>query len=92
FLSLGLTRRRGGWLDKMVIALSPMGAVPAWAFGIILNVIFLRLRTGLTSGGAFDAWPREFTVAYIPMVFNHMLLPFLSIFISGFFFSVYTWR
>jgi len=92
FLSLGLTRRRGSWLDKMVITLSPMGAVPAWAFGIILNVIFLRLRTGLTSGGTFDAWPQEFTIAYIPMVLKYMFLPFLSIFISGFFFSVYTWR
>ena len=92
FLSLGLTKRRGGWLDKMVVGLSPLGAVPAWAFGIVLNVVFLRLRTGLTSGGAFDAWPQEFTAAYIPMVLNHMLLPFLSIFISGFFFSVYTWR
>ena len=92
FLSLGLTRRRGGWLDKMVITLSPMGAVPAWAFGIILNVIFLKLRTGLTSGGTFDAWPDEFTIAYIPMVLKHMFLPFLSIFISGFFFSIYTWR
>ena len=92
FLSLGLTKRRGGWLDKTVIALSPMGAVPAWAFGIVLDVILLRLRTGLTSGGAFDAWPREFTAAYIPMVLKHMFLPFLSIFLSGFFFGVYTWR
>jgi peptide/nickel transport system permease protein len=92
FLSLGLTRRRGGWLDKMVIALSPVGAVPAWAFGIVLNVIFLRLRTGLTTAGTFDAWPREFTAAYIPMVLNYMFLPFLSIFMSGFFLSVYTWR
>jgi peptide/nickel transport system permease protein len=92
FLALGLTRRRGGWLDKMVITLSPMGAVPAWAFGIILNVIFLRLRTGLASGGTFDAWPSEFTFAYIPMVLKYMFLPFLSIFVSGLFFSVYTWR
>ncbi|MFN2241475.1 MAG: ABC transporter permease subunit [Anaerolineae bacterium] len=92
FLSLGLTRRRGGWLDKLVITLSPMGAVPAWAFGIILNVIFLRLRTGLTTAGTFDAWPREFTLSYIPMVLDYMFLPFLSIFVSGFFLSVYTWR
>ncbi len=92
FLSLGLTRRRGGWLDKLVISMSPMGAVPAWAFGIVLNLIFLRLRTGLTGGGTFDSWPREFTLAYIPMVLKHMFLPALSIFVSGLFFSIYTWR
>ena len=92
FLSLGLTRRRGGWLDRLVVTLSPMGAIPAWAFGIVLNVVFLRLLGGLTSAGTFDAWPREFTFAYIPIVLRHIFLPFLSIFVSGFFFSLYTWR
>jgi peptide/nickel transport system permease protein len=92
FLALSLSKRHGGWLDKMVITLAPMGAAPAWAFGIILNVIFLRLFTNVTSGGALDAWPREFTLAYLPIILKHMFLPFLAIFISGFFQSLYAWR
>ena len=92
FLALGLSKRHGGWLDRTIIALSPMGAAPAWVYGIILNVLFIRFLSGFTSGGAFDAWPDEFTLAYLPMILKHMLLPFLAIFLSGFFLSVYTWR
>ncbi len=92
FLALSLSRRYGGWLDKMVITLSPMGAAPAWAYGIILNIIFLRLSANLTSGGVFDAWPSEFSLAYLPIILKHMFLPFLAIFVSGFFQSLYAWR
>jgi peptide/nickel transport system permease protein len=92
FLALSLSKRHGGWLDKMVITLSPMGAAPAWAYGIILNVIFLRLFANVTSGGAFDAWPSEFSLAYLPIILKHMFLPFLAIFVSGFFYSLYAWR
>ncbi len=92
FLALSLSKRHGGWLDRLVIALSPMGAAPAWAYGIILQVFFLRVMTNLVSGGTFDAWPTEFSLAYIPLVLKHMFLPILSIFLSGFFASLYTWR
>jgi peptide/nickel transport system permease protein len=92
FLALSLAKRHSGWLDKIVIALSPLGAAPAWAYGIILQVIFLRVLTNLVSGGTLDAWPSEFSLAYIPIVLKHMFLPFLSIFLSGFFTSLYTWR
>jgi peptide/nickel transport system permease protein len=92
FLALLLSKRHGGWLDKIVITLSPMGAAPAWAYGIILNIIFLRLFTNLASGGAFDAWPSEFSLAYLPIILKRMFLPFLAIFVSGFFQSLYTWR
>jgi peptide/nickel transport system permease protein len=92
FLALSLAKRHGGWLDKIVVTLSPLGAAPAWAYGIILQVIFLRVLTNLVSGGTFDGWPSEFSLAYIPIVLKHMFLPSLSIFVSGFFTSLYTWR
>jgi peptide/nickel transport system permease protein len=92
FLALALARRHAGWLDRAVIALSPMGAAPAWAYGIILQVIFLRVLTNLVSGGPFDAWPSEFSLAYLPLMLKHLFLPFLSIFFSGFFTSLYVWR
>jgi len=92
FLALPLTRKYGGWLDRLVIALSPMSSAPAWVYGVILNLIFLRAVGGLFSGGTFDAWPTEFKLAYIPMVIKHMFLPFLAIFLSGLFQGVYAWR
>ncbi len=91
-LALALSRRHGGWADRLVVALSPLSAAPAWAYGIILNVLFLRVSTSVTAGGTLDAWPTEFSLAYIPIVLKHMLLPFLSIFVSGFFSSVYAFR
>jgi peptide/nickel transport system permease protein len=92
FLALSLAKRHSGLLDRIVISLSPMGAAPAWAYGIILQLIFLRVLTNMVSGGTFDGWPSEFSLAYIPMVLKYMFLPSLSIFVSGFFTSLYTWR
>ena len=92
FLALPLTRKYGGWLDRLVIALSPMSSAPSWVFGVVLNLIFLRMLGGVFAGGTFDAWPTEFALAYLPMVLKHMLLPFLAIFLSGLFQGVYAWR
>jgi len=92
FLALPLTKKHGGWLDKIVIALSPMSSAPSWVFGVVLNLIFLRVVGGVFSGGTFDAWPSEFALAYIPIVLKHMALPFLAIFLSGLFQGVYAWR
>lgn len=92
FLALGLSRKYGGWQEKVVLALSPLSAVPAWTYGILLTLIFLKSFGGFSSGGTLDAWPDEFSLAYLPIFLKHMLLPTLSIFLSGIFLSIYTWR
>lgn len=92
FLALPLSKKYGGWLDRLVIALSPLSSAPSWVFGIVLNLIFIRVLGIMSTGGTFDAWPSEFTLAYIPMVLKQMILPFLAIFFSGLFQGVYAWR
>jgi len=92
FLALPLSKKYGGWLDRLVITLSPLSSAPSWVFGIVLNLIFIRVLGIMSTGGTFDAWPSEFTLAYIPMVLKQMILPFLAIFFSGLFQGIYAWR
>lgn len=92
FLALALTRRIGSRLDRTFVALSPMSAAPAWVVGIMLNLVVFGLL-GLTwRGGLVDAWPQEFKWEYVPELIRPLILPFLAIFISGLFQSVYVWR
>ncbi len=92
FAALPLTNKQVGWLDKLIITLSPLSSAPAWVYGVVLNLLALRTVGGVLSGGAFDAWPDEFKLAYVPMLLRHLVLPILSIFLSGLFQGVYTWR
>jgi peptide/nickel transport system permease protein len=92
FVALALTKKHGNWLDKIVVALSPMSSAPAWIYGILLNLFFLKLLGTSLTGAAFHAWPDEFKLVYLPRVLKQMFLPFTAIFLSGFFQSVYAWR
>ena len=66
FLALALTRKHGSWLDRAVVALSPLSATPAWIVGILLNVLFFRALGVISWGGTFDSWPDEFAWGHIP--------------------------
>lgn len=90
-LALFLTRRYHGWLDRVFIFLSPLSAAPAWVYGVVLSVLFLRLFS-FSPGGTFDAWPDEFNLTYTWIVLKHLFLPFLAIVLSGLFQGVYAWR
>lgn len=91
-LALPLTRKHGGWLDRVVIGLSPLSAAPAWVYGIILNVVSLKVLGSVFSGGAFDSWPEQFHLSQFPILVRHMALPAGAIFLSGLFHGVYLWR
>jgi peptide/nickel transport system permease protein len=91
-LALALTRRIGSRLDRTFVALSPLSAAPAWVVGIILNLVVFGLLGFTFSRGLVDAWPQEFKWEYVPALLKPLILPFLAIFISGLFQSVYVWR
>jgi len=92
FLALPLSRKHGGWMDRLVTGLSPLSAAPAWVYGIILSILSLKVLGGVFADGAFDAWPDQFELAYMPLMLKHLALPTAAIFLSGLFHGVYTWR
>lgn len=92
FGALTLTRRPESWLNKLVNFLSPLSAVPAWLFGILLSTLALQLGLFRLFGGELDAWPEEFSLAYIPILLRHLVFPVGAIFASKFFQSMYAWR
>lgn len=92
FVALPLTNKQKSWVDRLIITLSPLSSAPAWVYGILLNLIAIRTLGNVFAGGAFDAWPDEFKLAYIPMLMRHLVLPLVAIFLSGLFQGIYSWR
>jgi peptide/nickel transport system permease protein len=90
--ALALSRRYGSALDRLVIALAPTSAAPAWFYGIFLILIFAALLGVLPFGGMVEAPPPEHPVAYALSVLRHMILPMTALFLTTIFLAVYTWR
>jgi peptide/nickel transport system permease protein len=90
--ALYLSKHFGGLWDRLILALSPLSAVPNWIYAVLLIVIFASQLHLLPYGGMYDAFPPATKLGYIPIVAKHMLLPFLAIILSTFFQGVYTWR
>ncbi|MCA9918942.1 MAG: ABC transporter permease subunit, partial [Anaerolineales bacterium] len=95
WFALVLSRRHGGRLDRLVILLSPISSAPAWVIGILVGVFLLRVF-GYSPGGAIEAWPGEgnfqYQLSYIMVVLRNLLIPFIAVFLAGFFQSAYIWR
>lgn len=91
-LALNLSRHYGSFWDKLVVGLSPTSSVPAWFYGIFLILIFAAWLRILPFGGMVSAPPPPTKWAYFLSVLKHLILPAGSLFISGFFISIYTWR
>jgi peptide/nickel transport system permease protein len=90
--SLFLSRRYGSFLDKLVVALAPTSAAPAWFYGIFLILIFASLLRVLPFGGMVSAPPPENVLAYALSVLRHMILPLSALLISSVFLAIYSGR
>jgi peptide/nickel transport system permease protein len=91
-IALPLSRRYGSPLDRLVIALAPSSAAPAWFYGIFLILLFAFVVPILPPGGMVKAPPPEGTLAYAADVLRHMILPVTAMFVSSIFVSIYSWR
>jgi peptide/nickel transport system permease protein len=91
-MALYLSRRYGGFLDKVIIALSPSSSAPGWFYGIFLIVIFAAILKLLPFGGMVDAPPPPSTIGYALSLGKHLILPVSAITLSVIFQSTYAWR
>ncbi len=92
FFALYLSRNYGSLLDKLVIALSPISAAPAWFYGIFLILLFAAVLGWLPFGGMVAAPPPQDLVGRALSIGRHLILPVTAWLVSGFFGSVYGWR
>jgi peptide/nickel transport system permease protein len=92
FAALFLSRRYGSFLDKLVIALAPTSAAPAWFYGIFLILIFASVLRVLPFGGMVDVPPPESALAYALSVLKHLVLPVTAMLIGSLFIAIYNWR
>lgn len=92
YFALYLARHYGSWLDKVVIALSPTSAGPAWFYGLFLIVIFAGIFGLLPWGGMVSAPPPESKLQYTLSLAQHLILPVTAWIISALFQSTFGWR
>ncbi len=92
FAALSLSRHYGSWVDKIVVALSPMSSTPAWFYGIFLIVIFAAYLKVLPFGGMVDVPPPENKVEYALSLLKHMILPALALALNQTAYSIYASR
>lgn len=92
FVALFLSRRYGGWLDKVIIGLAPTSAAPGWFYGIFLILLFAAMLKVLPFGGMVEAPPPTDRWSYTLSVLKHMTLPVVAQVVSSVFSTIYSWR
>jgi peptide/nickel transport system permease protein len=89
-VALLLTRKPDSWIDRILVGLAPVSAVPSWMFGLILILLFYRLGINFSLG--YSMWPTTYDLPAVLNIARGLFLPFLAIFLSKFFQGVYSWR
>lgn len=92
FVALAISRKYGSFVDKMVVALSPLSSAPSWFYGLFLILLFAAVLKVLPFGGMIDPTPPETQWEYALSVLKHLILPTMSLVISAMFISIYNWR
>ena len=92
FFALGLSRRYGSFVDKLVVGLAPTSAAPGWFYGLFLILIFASIFKILPFGGMVDAPPPEDPLLYALSLGKHLILPVGAWVIAAIFLNTYNWR
>lgn len=89
YVGLGLSRRYGKFVDRLMVALAPTSAAPPWFYGIFLILIFAAALQILPFGGMVAAPPPKEKWDYLLSVLRHLILPVGAALLSNVFLSVY---
>jgi peptide/nickel transport system permease protein len=92
FLALAISRKYGSFWDKFIIAMTPTSSAPGWFYGIFFILIFAAVLKILPFGGLVAAPPPKNPFLYALSLLEHMALPGFSLFFSGLFLNIYSWR
>ncbi len=92
FFALFLSRRYGGFFDRLTIALAPTSAAPAWFYGLFLILIFAAVLGVLPWGRMVSSPPPPTTGAYALSLLKHLVLPVSAMVIGALFGAIYSWR
>lgn len=92
YAALTLSRHYGSWIDRVIVATSPMSAAPAWFYGIFVIVIFAAYFQILPFGGMVDAPPPNNKIEYALSMLKHLILPTLALALNQVTFAIYSNR
>ena len=87
-LALMLSHRPRSLLNRLVTLLAPLTFAPGWVYGAILLTLVMVLMIQLPTPGLYGVFASQIS----PFSIKFMIIPMLSIFLSAFFQSMYTWR
>lgn len=90
--ALFFSRRRSKFIDRMIIALSPISSAPSWIHGIILLGLFAVQVQLLPYGGMYIQLPDDTFMDVLRGWTRHLALPVTAILFSIFFQNLYAWR
>lgn len=91
-VALILSRQYGSFLDKILVALTPLSSAPGWFFGIFLILIFASVLKVLPFGGMVDSPPPAEFSKYVLSLLKHLILPVMAMTISQVFLNIFSWR
>ncbi len=91
-IALPLARRPHSKINRLMRILSLTSSIPSWVFGLFFFAFLIFVVKDFSFGLGFDGWPTTFRLDFIPIILKGLFLPFLAIFLSKFFQSVYAWR
>jgi len=91
-LALYIYRKYEGFLDRLIIFLSPLSSIPSWLHGVFLVILFAAVLHVLPFPRTLNQGLGTYVKANLGMLLRYMILPVAAIFLNLFFQSVYSWR
>jgi peptide/nickel transport system permease protein len=92
FLALILSRKSGGWVDRIVILFSALASAPAWIHGATLVIVLAAWLRWLPFPHEINLMYTKTFEGFVSQVLPELILPVLAIFLSTFFQTIYVWR